>query len=93
MSRIIKYIRSFFMRRRFGSCHKTVRFEKMGYLVGAQYIHIDERSDIQQGTYLTAWDNHGSLPVIKIGKEIDDEVIISAIEKLDYKVVSLTEKK
>ena len=30
--------------------------------------------------------------VIKIGKEIDDEVIISAIEKLDYKVVSLAEK-
>lgn len=57
------------MRRRFGSCHKTVRLEKMGYLVGAQYIHIDERSDIQQGTYLTAWDNHGSLPVIKIGKD------------------------
>lgn len=68
-SRIIKYIRSLLLRRHFGRCHKTVRFEKLGCLLGAQYIQIGELSDIQHGTYLTAWDNHGSIPAIKIGKD------------------------
>lgn len=69
IARIIKRIRSFFMRGKFGYCHSTVRFEKLGQLIGAQYIQIAEKSDIQYGTYLTAWDNHGSKPVIKIGKD------------------------
>lgn len=68
-SRVIKYVRSLFLRRHFGYCHRTVRFEKLGNLIGAHYIQIDEKSDIQYGTYLTAWDNHGSKPIIKIGKD------------------------
>lgn len=68
-TQIIKYLRSFFMRKKFGYCHHTVRFEKLGKLIGAQYIQIRETSDIQYGTHLTAWDNYGNKPMIKIGKD------------------------
>ena len=54
----------------YNSPHK-VRFEKLGLLVGANHIEIGDNSDIQYGTYLTAWNlpQTKSNPIISIGSD------------------------
>ena len=63
---------SFFYRKKFRICHKTVYIERLGRLVGGHYITIGRNSSIQKYTYLTAWDNCGGTsftPEIIIGED------------------------
>ena len=69
LENIVKLLRAFILRPFFKSCHVSVRLECLGYLVGARYISIGKHSDIQRGTYLTAWDNYGYTPSILIGED------------------------
>lgn len=53
-------------------CEGNVYIEKLGLLVGAQYIKIGKNSSIQKGTYLTAWDTYRTQtfkPEIAIGRD------------------------
>lgn len=68
--RIVNELRSFFIRKKFKSCHKSVYFEKMGLIVGAEFMEISANTDIQKYTYLTCWKLNSTLhPIIKIGKD------------------------
>lgn len=48
------WIRSLFL-----SCPQSVRFQRIGLLVGAKYISIGESTSFQKDLYLTAWDSYG----------------------------------
>lgn len=72
IQRAIYAIRSYCLRTKFKSCHKTVRFEHLGKLGGGKFISIGAYSDVQQFTYLTAWPGHnanGRKPEIIIGND------------------------
>lgn len=65
-------IYTYWVRNSFKSCHPSVRIEHLGLLIGSKYISIGENSDIQQFTYLTAWDRCGDVsftPEITIGSD------------------------
>ena len=69
---MIEMVVSIMYKMQFKFCGKSVRIEKLGKLVGARYISIGDKSDIQQMTFLTAWDNCGEqnfVPEISIGKD------------------------
>lgn len=63
----------FLKRAMFRYCHPSVRIERLGKLVGAKYITIGKGSDIQQMTFLTAWDSYNDkqkfTPEIIIGED------------------------
>ncbi len=61
----IKYASSFKI------CGSNVKFEKFGLLVGEKYISIGNNSDVQQGTYITAWDSY-------LGEKFVPEIIIGS---------------
>lgn len=68
----INQLRTLWLRSRFKNCALSVRIEHLGLLKGAQYISIGEKTDIQQYTYLTAWDKCGEIsfmPEIMIGSD------------------------
>lgn len=68
----IDRLRSMWLCSQFNKCAPSVRIEHLGLLKGAQYISIGENSDIQQYTYLTAWDQCGDIsftPEISIGSD------------------------
>lgn len=72
----IKYktdrLRALWLCSRFKSCDISVRIEHLGLLRGSQYISIGENTDIQQYTYLTAWDRYRDIhysPEIIIGSD------------------------
>lgn len=68
----IDFLRTLWLRNCFKSCDLSVRIEHLGLLKGAQYITIGENTDIQQYTYLTAWDKCGDIsftPEITIGSD------------------------
>lgn len=59
-------------KKQFLSCGDNVFIEKMGLLVGAKNISIGNDSDIQQMTYLTAWESYKGQqlhPRITIGSD------------------------
>ena len=59
-------------KKQFLSCGENVFIEKMGLLVGAKNISIGNDSDIQQMTYLTAWESYKGQqlhPRITIGSD------------------------
>ena len=65
-------ILSWMYKRQLLSCGKSVKIEKIGLLVGAKYITVGDDSDIQQMTYLTAWENYKGqkfYPRITIGND------------------------
>jgi acetyltransferase-like isoleucine patch superfamily enzyme len=66
-------VRSRMYRKSFLYCHPTVRIERLGKLIGAKYISIGNGSDIQQMTYMTAWDSYNNIqkftPEITIGED------------------------
>lgn len=69
---IINKLRTLWLKCRFKSCGQNVRIEHLGLLKGAKYISIGEKTDIQQYTYLTAWDKCGDTsftPAITIGSD------------------------
>lgn len=53
------FIRSFFLRFRFKNCHRSVRIESLGLLIGPQFISMGKNTSIQRFTYLTAWPGYG----------------------------------
>ena len=60
------------LKRRLYNCHPSVVIETPVKLIGAQYITIGEKSNIQKYSWLTAWDSINGLrftPQIKIGKD------------------------
>lgn len=68
----IDRLRSQWLRSQFKNCAKSARIEHLGLLEGAQYISLGENTDIQQYTYLTAWDKCGDItftPEINIGSD------------------------
>ena len=72
MKSLFQWLVSAFYRKKFHSCHPSVRVEHLGKLVGGRFVSIGENSDIRQSTYLTAWENCNGLqftPEIKIGKD------------------------
>ncbi|WP_321332039.1 acyltransferase [uncultured Bacteroides sp.] len=69
---LLSRVRSLWMIPAFKECHHTVRFERMGFLLGEKYISIGEGTCILHDTYLTAWDSYGNQkynPQIIIGKD------------------------
>lgn len=71
-SSLLAKIYSNLYRKKFSSCGKSVTIEKLGKLLGGKYISIGENSDIQQMTYLTAWDSCCGMsftPNITIGSD------------------------
>ena len=65
-------VNSYVYRKKIRSCGKAVRIEKLGKLIGGKYISIGDNSDIQQMTYLTAWDSccgRNFHPRISIGND------------------------
>lgn len=70
--RLLKIIKTLRYRFVLKKCHHSVWIEHLGFLKGAKYISIGANSDIQQFTYLTAWDNCNgkfSIPEITIGSD------------------------
>ena len=65
------FLKSFFIRRTFKSCHKTVIFEGLSQLLGPQFITIKKGCSFQKGLFLTAWNKCGNetfSPFISIGE-------------------------
>ena len=58
LSNYKKKMYSYYTRKRFSSCHKSVLFEKAGLIIGGKNITIGENSNFQRGLYLTAWDSY-----------------------------------
>lgn len=54
----IQGIRSYWLMSVFKFCDKTVRFGKIGRIVGPQYISISEMSSFEDYFFLTAWDKY-----------------------------------
>lgn len=70
--RIYVFINSRYMQIQFNNKPSKIRVEKLGKLVGPEFISIGEGTDIQYGTYLTAWkfnNNSNQNPIIKIGAD------------------------
>lgn len=88
LDKILKIIYSLYYSYIIKECHSSVKFEKLGLLVGPKYISIGQNSSIQQYTYLTAWDSCGKLdksPEIKIGSDCHIGAFnhITAIDKIE----------
>ena len=67
----IDAIRSFWIQGFFASCHKSVRFGKIGRLHGTKYISIGANSFFGDNFYLTTWPENAESnkdPIIKIGE-------------------------
>ncbi len=61
-----------YVKRKFQSCGSEVWFEDFGLLIGAKYITVGSKSNIQKGTYLTAWGKglkKTFTPIISIGND------------------------
>lgn len=70
LNKIHVYIYSFWIRKQFKEIGEDTYFYKKLTLVGAQYIHIKEKTTFGYGCILTAWESYGSQrfsPSIQIG--------------------------
>lgn len=72
ISRMYCSVRSFCIVATLKSGNHSTRIEKDVLIVGSKYISVGERSDIQKGSYITAWDKSKKLefqPSIIIGSD------------------------
>ena len=74
MEQRIDYLRTLWVKNAFKNCEKNVRFQKIDFLNGAQYISIQEGTSFEKHLFLSAWDKYDSIqgqqifnPSIKIG--------------------------
>lgn len=77
INRIIFFCKNFkrsaytlYIKRKFQSCGSQVWFEGFVLLIGVEFISVGSKSNIQKGTYLTAWKKglkENFTPIVKIG--------------------------
>ena len=79
-----RVLRSKWLIPQFKNCGKNTRFERIGWLVGAENISIGNQCFFTEGFYLTAWTKNGQMGEIKIGNHCDFGAFnhITAINKI-----------
>ena len=68
---LVRAIRSKWLQPQFKTCGKHTRFEKIGFLMGANYISIGDLCYFTSNFCLTAWKKNERVPEISIGDYCD----------------------